>query len=109
MLDEIAALQAQLAQHSLRLNALNRQVADANKLSVYQHYADLDWQDWARQIDQWQGEKNALETSQDVLRSLQQQLETLEKSMLQTEETLDLSKREESRRSRDLSMQRGIG
>ena len=104
LLDEIAALQAQLAQHSLRLNALNRQVADANKLSVYQHYADLDWQDWARQIDQWQGEKNALETSQDVLRSLQQQLETLEKSMLQTEETLDLSKREESRRSRDLEV-----
>ncbi|BBP45431.1 ATP-binding protein [Thiosulfatimonas sediminis] len=104
LLSAIETLQTQVNTYQHRLEALNGQIESANKLSVYQDYADLDWQRWARQIDSWQAEKTELETTHDLLRSLQQQLESLQKVMQQTEDDLDETKREESRRSRDLEV-----
>lgn len=104
LLSAIEELQERVSAHQQRLVNVNGQIENANKLGVYQHYADLDWQSWARQIDVWQAEKTELETTHDLLRSLQQQLESLQKVMQQTESDLDEIKREESRRSRDLEV-----
>lgn len=104
LLSAIETVQMQVNIYQHRLAALNGQVESANKLSVYQDYAGLDWQRWARQIDAWQVEKVELETTHDLLRSLQQQFESLQKVMQQTEVDLDETKGEESRRSRDLEV-----
>ncbi|MBN2648060.1 MAG: ATP-dependent exonuclease SbcCD, C subunit-like protein [Thiotrichales bacterium] len=104
LLSAIETVQTRVEAYQHRLTALNGQIESANKLSVYQDYADLDWQRWARQIDAWLAEKVELETTHDLLRSLQQQLETLQTQMQQTEDDLDERKREQSRRSRDLEV-----
>lgn len=104
LLSEIDSLKTQVDGYRKRFELVNGQVDKAKNLNFYQHYAELDWQSWARQIELWQAEKAELESTHDLLRSLQGQLEKLEAEMQQTENDLDESKGEQNRRSRDLEV-----
>ncbi|MGE4503451.1 MAG: ATP-binding protein [Thiomicrospira sp.] len=106
--DKIAALQAEAAQlqsamlkqaqtlESLkqRINALKQKFTALAKLSHYQDFEELNWQKWVSLLDKLMAEKTELEASHDQLKLLQRQLEALEQTMRQTEDSLSQRHRE---------------
>ncbi len=106
--DKIAALQTEAAQlqsamlkqaqtlESLkqRINALKQKFTALAKLSHYQDFEELNWQKWVSLLDKLMAEKTELEASHDQLKLLQRQLEALEQTMRQTEDSLSQRYRE---------------
>lgn len=106
--DKIAALQTEvhslqqalaqqaddIAQRQKRIDQLKQQLNAFTKLSHYQDFDELNWSHWVNVLDKLLAEKAELEASHDQLKLLQHQLETLEKEMRATEESLNQRYRE---------------
>ncbi|HEX7061935.1 MAG TPA: SbcC/MukB-like Walker B domain-containing protein [Woeseiaceae bacterium] len=70
-----------------------REVA-CSKLAVFQSFSDLDWRTPVRDVERLEEERNALEAASDVLRTLQQQLDTVGRRLAALDEALQKTSNE---------------
>ncbi|MCD6008987.1 ATP-binding protein [Halomonas sp. IOP_31] len=59
-----------------------------DQLTMFADFEELDWKPLARQLEQLENERQALEAANDLLRELESQLEELEESLGETEDAL---------------------
>ena len=78
-----------------QLNQLTSQLQTCARLEEYKDFSEMDWQDFAKQIDGWQQEKSELEASHNSLKILQTKLEQLEASITKTEAKLKNKNKDE--------------
>ncbi len=72
-----------------------------DQLAMFTDFEELDWKPLARQLEQLENERQALEAANDLLRELESQLEELEKSLGETEDALsDLGQDEGANRNK---------
>jgi len=80
--DGIAGIDAEL-------KSLGGRLADASRLEMFTDFQRLDWSELARRISGLEAECRALREESDVLKTLRQQLEALEKVHEETETQLE--------------------
>jgi uncharacterized protein YPO0396 len=79
---EVAAAQREQGQ-------LKQQLQQLAQISEYRDFMELNWQPLAVEISQLEQERQALEASSDVLQTLTQKLDDLERQLQQTGQALD--------------------
>ena len=67
------------------------------ELAVFESFRELDWRPIVSEIDRLEGERRQLEEGSDILRTLQQQLATIEAGLRETEERLRIDTGEQAR------------
>ena len=82
--ERLRLLAGELAQNQQRQKALEARQGKLQQLSVFESFRDLDWKPLAVEIDSLQAEKRRLEEASDVLRTLNQQLAQVERSIDKT-------------------------
>ncbi len=96
-------LGARVLAHGEQIRTLKREVADMDalnglwqKLGVYANFAELDWKPLVTQIDRLTREQEEPASSSDLLRTLQGQLQELDKAQAQAEEQYQLATRQQA-------------
>jgi len=67
------------------------------ELAVFESFRELDWRPIVSEIDRLEGERRQLEEGSDILRTLQQQLATIEDGLHETEDRLRTDTGEQAR------------
>jgi uncharacterized protein YPO0396 len=88
--DSLARRGRELAKHIQGWENERKGLEDAlgmlGQLAMFGDFEELDWKPLARQLEQLENERLALEAANDLLRELESQLKTLEGSLNETEE-----------------------
>jgi uncharacterized protein YPO0396 len=82
--ERMKAVAGELAHVQERLKAMAVRQGKLQQLSVFETFRDLDWKSLAVEIDALLVEKRDLEEGSDILRTLQQQLATIEQAIDRT-------------------------
>lgn len=77
--EQMKLLAAKLAQIQGRLRSIEERQGKVQQLSVFESFRDLDWKPLAFEIDSLESEKRQLEEGSDILRTLHEQLATVER------------------------------
>lgn len=111
--DQRNALQREIADIGTRLSAqerleksLREQLELLGQMQVYDDYREIDWRSSALEVDALERERQALEASSDVLRTLQEQLENVAKEVTAADEEWGRLQREEGALSTKLDAAR---
>ena len=95
--ERMKAVGTKLANIQNKLNLLDSRQGTLQQLSVFESFRDLDWKPIAVEIDLLEVEKRRLEEDSDILRTLQQQLGTVEQAIIKTEADLKNANNEHAR------------
>jgi uncharacterized protein YPO0396 len=85
----ISVLAGEISRIQKRQAGLRERLEKLSKLDEYTDFRDIDWNPLAIQIAKLEEEKRGLETASDILKTLGQQLSTLEGEIKETEKQLD--------------------
>ncbi len=88
-------LAAGIEEYTGRRRVLDEQLLKLGQLAMFQDYSELDWRPAARAIERLEREREELEATSDLLRELEQQLQTLDADLNATEDGLSALGREQ--------------
>ncbi len=84
----IAAIGAKMSDIQRRQRVLDERLGRLQQLSVFENFRDIDWRPIALDMEKLRSEVRQLEEGSDVLRTLQDQLTTVESIIKETESVL---------------------